>query len=208
MSIDSDNIGFVVVGLVILWLVLRSRRRARSPEGLHAAAQRDLERQEAMEGLPDGWSIFDADRERYGVGSGGVEAYGVVATGPAGERAVGLALTKTGAYEMAKRAIRGDVEETDAWAPPVADLATASVNANAHADVAMPMGWTLVMVDHESFSGGGPEVSTYGALAIGPGGQRALAVARDKPTAAQRLVDRIEGRLQVSDGWAVRLDAR
>lgn len=205
MSIDSDNIGFIVVGLVILWLVWRSRQRARSPEGLHAAAQRDIERQEAVAGLPEGWSISHADRERYGTGRDGIEAYGVVATGPAGERVVGLALTKTGAYEMAKDAARGEIDEADAWAPPVADLATASVNATASAEVAMPIGWTLVMVDHESFSGDGPKVSTYGALALGPGGQRALAVTRDEATAVQRLVDRIEGRLQERDSWAFRL---
>ena len=205
MSIDSDNIGIVVVGLVILWVVWRARRRARSPEAQQAAAEREAARAEATAGLPDGWSVSRPDRERYGAGRDGIDAYAVVAEAAGGERLVGVALTEAGAYRTAVAAVRGEIEETDAWSPPVSDLATATVNATADADITLPLGWTLVGVDYESYLSGGHSIPTYGALAIGPGGQRALAVTRDKSTAPHRLIDRIEGRLQVSDGWAFRL---
>jgi hypothetical protein len=204
MTIDDNTLVIAAGALLILWLAWRARRKARSPESQTAAAERDS----ATASLPPGWSVTPPDRERYGASRDAIEAYAVVASGPAGQRVAGIALSEAGAYGTVIAAVRGEISEADAWAPPVDDLTTASVDVNATSDVALPLGWTLVMVDHERFSpGDGPAVSTYGALAIGPRGERALAVTVDRATAVHRLVDRISGRLPVNEGWALRLPA-
>ena len=201
---EPDNIGFVLVGLVILWLVWRSRQRARSPEAQLERSELQAARAEALAGLPDGWDLTNADRERYGAGTDAVVAYGAVATAPDGRAVLGLGLSEAEALRAAVGAARGEVPLADAWAPPVEDLTTATADVP-EADVRLPLGWTLIALDHESFFASRGSVSTYGALAVGTHGQRALAVARDKATALERLVDRIENRLQVSDIGALAL---
>jgi hypothetical protein len=199
-----DNIGFILIGLVILWIVWRSRLRSRTPEAQLEQSERQAARAEALADLPDGWELGHGDRERFGAGSDGVAVYGAVATGPEGAGVLGLGLSEPDALRAAVRGVRGEVPLSDAWAPPVADLTTATSDVAPDVDVQLPMGWTLVVCDHERFSATRGSVSTYGALALGPGGRRALAVALDRATASERLVDRIEGRLAVSDSGAIR----
>ena len=200
-----DNIGFVLIGLIVLWLVWRSRQRARSPQAQLERSELQAARAEALAELPDGWELTNADRERFGAGTDAVVAYGAVATAPDGGAVLGLALSEPEALRAAAAAARGEVPLTDAWAPPVADITTATADVPPDTDGRLPLGWTLIALDHESFSASRGSVSTYGALAVGAHGQRALAVARDRSTALERLVDRIEGRLQVSDIGALPL---
>lgn len=203
---DPNNIVLIVVGLVILWVVWKSRQKSRTPEAPYAAAELTAAKQDALAALPEGWVLSHPDRERFGSGTDGVAVCGVVTTGPDGQGVLGLALSKPAALRTAAAAVRGEMPLTDAWAPPVSDLSTGTVSAPAHGDAALPIGWSLIDVDRESFSTEWEPVSAYGALAIGPGGRRALAVAQDRATALDRLVDLIEGRLAVTDTCALQLN--
>lgn len=204
---ELNNIVLVLVGLAILWFIWKSRLKSRTPEAQYEAAELQSATDEALAGLPDGWNLSAPDRERFGAGSDGVVVYGVVATGPDGRGVLGLALSKAEALRAAADAARGDLPLTDAWAPPVSDLTSATADTPPDAEARLPMGWTLIALDHERFSMVGDPVSTYGAMAVGPGGQRALAVARDRATALERLVGRIGGRLPISDVGGLRVDA-
>lgn len=208
MSLDIlfDNLGVVLVGALVLWLVIRGRRASRTPEARARAAEIAAAREDAIASIPDGWSVTDPDRERYGTGAEGLAAYGIVASGPGGRRLAALALSKAAAYQTVIKAINGDHPEADAWAPPIPPAA-AHARRPAEADDGMlPSGWVLQGVDREDYRSDGAPLLTYGALAVGPGGERALVVARDKDEAVRRLVDRLEGRLEVTESWVFRLD--
>lgn len=104
---DANNIVVIVVGLVILWMVWKARQKARTPEAQYEAAELKAAREDALAGLPDGWVLSHPDRERFGAGTDGVAVYGVVATGPGGERLLGLALSKREALHAAAAAVQG-----------------------------------------------------------------------------------------------------
>ena len=196
--------------LLILWAVWGASRRSRTPEARAADAAAAAAKRDADAALPAGWSLSEADRERYGAGAHGVNAYGTVAQGPGGERFVAIALSKAEAYRAALRAVRGELSAAQAWAAPVPALpagakADPSVDPDEDIEVPLPADWTLLAVDYESYYTGEQSLPTYGAMAVGPGGKRALAVTRDRDRAVASLVDCIEGRLRVTDAWAFQL---
>ena len=205
---ELNNIIVVLVGLAILWFVWKSRLKSRSPEARYEAAELEAAREDALAALPAGWDLMKPDRERFGGGTDGVAVFGAAASDPDGRGVLGLGLSQPESLRALAAAARGDTPLADAWAPPVSDLSAATANAPANNDVALPMGWTLIAVDRESFWTRHEPVSAYGALAVGPGGRRALAVALDRATALERLVDRIEGRLPVTDTAGFGLDAK
>ena len=190
----------IVVGMVLGW------QAGRRPEARMRAAQEEAERQDANAALPAGWSVSDPDRERYGAGKDGIDAWAALATGPGGQKIVGVALSKAGAYEVVLRGVRGEIPETDAWAPRILGGSfEAQTPHNTEGRPELPAGWTWQSVDYENYRTGGESVPTYGALAVDAGGQRALAVARNEDLAAQRLIDLLEGRLEETEGWVFRL---
>ena len=208
---ESDSQFVTVAVLVILgliaWRIFKARQAARTPEALARKAEVEAAKQEATAAMPAGWTVADADRERYGAGQEALVAYGAVATGPGGEHVVGIGLTQVEAYRTVARALRGDVEEAGAWAPPIPPLTAAPTLTGEPAPVALPAGWTLQAVDRESYFAAEGSVQTYGAIAFRAGGERAIAVARERQDAIDGLIDRIEGRLEVSDTWAFRVRA-
>lgn len=205
---ELNNIVLILVGLAILWFIWKSKQKSRTPEAQYQAAELDAARQEALAALPDGWELMKADRERFGSGTDGVAVFGTTAADPDGRGVLGLGLSQLESMRALAAAARGDTPLTDAWAPPVADLTTATADAPANDDVALPRGWTLIAVDGESFWTRDVPVTAYGALAVGPGGQRVLVVALDRAVALERLVDRVEGRLEESDTAGFGLEAR
>jgi hypothetical protein len=81
------------------------------------AALRDLQ-----QALPDGWQLYELDRERFRVGGRKLETFAVSAVGAGGDGALVLAVGEASAYRHLERRLRGELEVTDAWAPPL-DLA-------------------------------------------------------------------------------------
>lgn len=64
--------------------------------------------------------LVGADSERYGVFKDArFEAFAAVARGPSGEVAVVVSLDESTAYRELPRRIRGELDPTDAWAPPL-----------------------------------------------------------------------------------------
>lgn len=206
MDLDFPTVLTGVVVVLIAAAVIRGWMESRTPEARARAAEKEAERARAVAALPAGWSLTTPDRERYGAGKEGLNAYGVVAVGPNGERVIGIALSEADAYRTALRGLQGDLDTQDAWAPEIPPLSGPPKNlSDAPDDVTLPTGWTMVSVDYESYYIDGQSLATYGGLAVGPGGERALAVTLDESLAVPRLIDVIEGRLEVSDGWTFRL---
>lgn len=206
MDLSFPNVLIGGVLALIAAAVIRGWLVSRTPEARARAAEKEAERNRAVAALPSGWTLTTPDRERYGAGKEGLDAYGVVAVGPNGERVIGIALSEADAYRTALRGLQGELDRSDAWAPSIPPLAGPAKDlSHAPDDVTLPSGWTMVSVDLESYYTDGQSVDTYGGLAVGPGGERALAVTLDKSLAVPRLIDVIEGRLQVSDGWAFHL---
>lgn len=203
------NFPTVLIGLVVAIIaaaIIRGWLESRTPEARARVAEREAERARAVAALPPGWSLTTPDRERYGAGKEGLDAYGVVAVGPNGERIIGISLSEADAYRTVLRGVQGDLDDSDAWAPPIPPIAGPPKDlSDAPENVTLPVGWTMVSVDYESYYTDGQSLPTYGGLAVGPGGERALAVTLDESLAVPRLIDVIEGRLQVTDGWAFRL---
>ena len=74
---------------------------------------------ELAQALPEGWKLYDVDRERFSLPDRKVETYGVSAVGPGGQAALVLAVEEANAYRQLARRLRGELEVADAWAPPL-----------------------------------------------------------------------------------------
>jgi hypothetical protein len=74
---------------------------------------------ELIRTLPEGWQLYEADRERFRLPGRKLETYGVSAVGPGGEAVLVLGVGEAGAYRQLTRRLRGELEITDAWAPPL-----------------------------------------------------------------------------------------
>ena len=81
--------------------------------GLEAA------RAEAEGALPEGWELVGSDKESFGWVEADIVVHGALATGPAGEFAVAIAVTESEAFRQLARRLRGKLEVSDGWAPPV-----------------------------------------------------------------------------------------
>ena len=207
MNLDVNLWVIVAVVVAVLWAVVQARRQASTPQARAEAAATAAAEQEATAALPAGWSLTEPDRERYGAGTTGVDAYAVVGADPAGGGWAAIALTKAEAYRTLVAALRGDLEEAQAWAPAMPDLPAEMPppRRDTDIDVVLPSGWTLIHVDFESYLTGGKSLPTYGAMATTAAGKRALTVTREKELAVPRLIDHLEGRLPITQGWVFRL---
>jgi PAS domain-containing protein len=74
---------------------------------------------DAVAALPDGWQMYDVDRERFRVAGRKLEVFGVSAVGAGGDGALVLAVGEANAYRQLARRLRGELEPTDVWAPPL-----------------------------------------------------------------------------------------
>src|SRR3712207_4249960 len=111
-----------LVAVLIVAAIIRGWVASRTPEARARAAEKEAERSRAVAALPPGWSLTTPDRERYGSGSEGLNAYGVVAVDPHGERIIGIALSEPDAYRAVLRGVQGDLDDSAAWAPPIPSL--------------------------------------------------------------------------------------
>lgn len=73
--------------------------------------------QEAQAALPDGWVLYESDREKYSVGGQHVATWAVVAVGPRGETAMAMGIGEANAIRQLSRLLRGELAVSDAWAP-------------------------------------------------------------------------------------------
>ena len=70
-------------------------------------------------GLPSGWTLFRIDRERYMLLGSQLETFGVAASSTGGDAALAVALTEADAYRQLLRHLRGELEISDGWVPPI-----------------------------------------------------------------------------------------
>jgi hypothetical protein len=78
----------------------------------------------AAEGvLPEGWTLAEEDREGFLLvlpeTQISLNVWAAAAEGPNGELELAVGCDKAGAYNALARRLRGDLETTDHWAPPV-----------------------------------------------------------------------------------------
>ena len=73
-------------------------------------------------GLPSGWTLFYIDRERYMLRGGQLETFGVSASSTGGEAALAIASSEADAYRHLLRHLRGELEISEGWAPPIGNL--------------------------------------------------------------------------------------
>jgi hypothetical protein len=79
-------------------------------------------RADAEGALPEGWKLAEEDREGFLlVGPQthiSLDVWAAAAEGPNGELELAVACDKVGAYIALAGRLRGDLETSDAWAPP------------------------------------------------------------------------------------------
>ncbi|MBW3594042.1 MAG: hypothetical protein KY391_00580 [Actinobacteria bacterium] len=76
-------------------------------------------KQELDDALPDGWELYDSDRERYFFPSGYLETWAVTARGPGDEGMLVMGLGEAGGFRQLAKALRRELPTADAWAPPM-----------------------------------------------------------------------------------------
>lgn len=80
-------------------------------------------RADAEGALPEGWKLAEEDREGFLLPGPhtqiSLDVWAAAAEGPNGELELAVACDKAGAYIALARRLRGDLEETDGWAPPM-----------------------------------------------------------------------------------------
>jgi hypothetical protein len=80
-------------------------------------------RTDAEGALAEGWKLSEEDREGFLLSGPrtqiALDVWAAAAEGPNGELELAVACDKAGAYLALARRLRGDLEETDAWAPPL-----------------------------------------------------------------------------------------
>jgi len=79
----------------------------------------ELAREEAQAALPEGWRLGETDREHYMTGDHGFNSWAAFAGGPGGELAAAVALTEAESLRQLARRLRGELEVTDGWSPPL-----------------------------------------------------------------------------------------
>ena len=183
-------------------------------EGAHAV---ELAEREAAAALPEGWQLEPPDGERFRLPGGPLQTYALVASGPGDEAVLVVAVGKANAYRQLVRRLRGELETSDAWAPPVPrqppgpvedqlvepDSGDAEVEqAFAELTAALPDGWQPYDVDRERFRLPGRKLETYAVSAVGPGGEAALVLAVGEANAYRQLTRRLRGELTVTEAWA------
>ena len=177
----------------------------------------EVAEREAAAALPDGWELHYPDGERFRLPGASLQTYGLTASGPRDEAVLVVAVGKANVYRQLVRRLRGELEISDAWAPPVPPLPPEPVDHDYlgpygdDADVkraldelvqALPEGWRVYEADRERFRLPGRKVETFGVSAVGPDGQAAFVLAVGEANAYRQLARRLRGELEVADAWA------
>jgi hypothetical protein len=79
-------------------------------------------RADAEAALPEGWKLAEEDREGFllvGRTTIALNVWAAAAEGPNGELELAVACDKPGAYTALALRLRGDLETTEVWAPPL-----------------------------------------------------------------------------------------
>ena len=84
--------------------------------------QLELAREEAQAALPEGWRLGETDREHYMTGDHAFNSWAAFAAGPGGEVAAAVALTEAESLRQLARRLRGELEVTDGWSPPLSSV--------------------------------------------------------------------------------------
>jgi hypothetical protein len=107
----------VIVGPILFFGALALIGRAGRSQAVGPDVSRA--RSEAEQELPDGWRIVEADRENFSAGDHSMDVWGAFAEGPGGEVTVAVAASEAEAYRQLAGRLRGELEESDGWAPPL-----------------------------------------------------------------------------------------
>lgn len=82
-------------------------------------AEIEAARQEAAAALPTGWELGRSDNERYNTPGLKLDTASAAASGPGGEVVMAIALSEAAAWRLLARRLRGEVQESDGWIPPI-----------------------------------------------------------------------------------------
>lgn len=82
-------------------------------------AQVEMARREAEAALPPGWKLGKTDLEIFRGPKVKLWTYSACAEGPGGAGALAIGLSQAAAYHHLARRLRGELDETDGWAPPL-----------------------------------------------------------------------------------------
>lgn len=72
--------------------------------------------------LPAGWTLAEEDREGFHLmGKSGIalDVWATAAEGPNGELELAVGCDRAGAYTALALRLRGDLDQTEAWSPPL-----------------------------------------------------------------------------------------
>ena len=177
-------------------------------------------RAEAKAALPPGWTLQRADEELWSAPGGGLSTWGASAIGPAREVQMALALTHAEAYRALGRRLRGELQVTEAWAPPVPPGKRGVVSrllfgggdepyddpadevARQELLATLPPGWRFDRTNSETHGVPGAKMTPHCAIAAGPDGEVAMAISLDRRSALRHLARRLRGELEVTEAWA------
>ena len=84
----------------------------------HEDPEVEAARQEVLAALPPGWRFDGTSSDTHGVPGAKLTPHAAVAAGPDGEVAMAMSLDEPSALRHLARRLRGELEVTDAWAPP------------------------------------------------------------------------------------------
>ena len=181
----------------------------------------DVAKTEAADALPPGWQIHVVDPEWFWVPAGKVVTYGISAYGPAGEKALVIAVGEVNAYRQLRRLMRGDLEKTESWAVPlgVPESKTRSatgmvwdegnpevIAARSALEAELPSGWSVFFTDREKFRFPDGHIKVFAVSVAGPAGEGELVLGLDEAHAYEQMIRRLRGDLDTAEGWAPRLE--
>ncbi len=176
-------------------------------------------RASAEAALPPGWSIHRSDRETFLVPTGNVITYGISAGGPAGQKALVLAVGEANAYRHLVRLMRGELDTAEGWAVPLDNIEPFKTRTHGHFDIiddddpdviaakqeldeALPSGWDLYDTNKETYFFPEGFIETCAASARSSGGETILVMGLGEAGAFRQLVRALRGELAQADAWA------
>ena len=77
----------------------------------------EVARRELDAALPDGWVLWDSDRERFSMPDYKLESWAMSAMGPSGEMILTMGIGLAGSLRALRDALEGRLEEAPYWAP-------------------------------------------------------------------------------------------
>lgn len=181
----------------------------------------DAARTEAEGALPPGWEIHAVDPESFRVPAGKILTYGISAYGPAGEKALVVAVGKVNAYRQLTRLLHGELDPTESWGVPLGpperkekqaigvvwdDEDPEVIAARSALEAGLPSGWSVFFTDREKFRFPDGHLKVFAVSVAGPAGEGELVLGLNEAHAYEQMIRRLRGELETSEGWAPTLD--